>query len=56
MLHPGGGAYWVPAGILDDDPGVRIAGHIFVGSQAPWDEIGGSAPRLRDGFGSEPVG
>jgi hypothetical protein len=52
-LHPSGGAYWVPAGVLDSDPGVGVAGHIFVGSKAPWDEIGGSAPRLRDGFGSE---
>jgi len=55
MLHPGGGAYWVPAGLLDSDPGVRVAGHIFVGSKAPWDEIAGGAPQLREGFGSEPI-
>jgi hypothetical protein len=55
-LHPGGGAYWVPAGLLDDDPGVKVAGHIFVGSKAPWDEIAGDAPRHREGFDSEPVG
>lgn len=54
-LHPGGGAYWVPAGLLDGDPGVRITGHIWVGSKAPWDEIAGEAPQLRDGFGSEQV-
>ena len=54
-LHPGGGAYWVPVGLLDSDPGVRIAGNIFVGSKAPWDEIGGEEPKLRDGFGSERV-
>jgi len=53
MLHPGGGAYWVPAGLLDSDPGLRVAGHIFVGSKAPWDEIAGKAPQLRDGFGSD---
>jgi hypothetical protein len=52
MLHPSGGAYWVPAGLLDSDPGVRVAGHIYVGSKAPWDEIGGSAPQLLEGFGS----
>jgi len=52
-LRPDGGAYWVPVGLLDSDPGVRIAGHIFVGSKAPWDEIAGQAPQLRDGFGSE---
>ena len=43
-------AYWVPAGLLDDDPGVRIGGHIFVGSKAPWDEIAGSAPQFQEGF------
>jgi hypothetical protein len=31
---------------------VRIKGHIFVGSKAPWDEIAGDAPQLVDGFGS----
>ena len=29
----------IPAGVLDDDPGVRISSHIFVGSKAPWCEI-----------------
>jgi len=53
MLHPGGGAYWVPAGLLDSDPGVGIAAHIFVGSKAPWDEIAGDGLQLREGFGSE---
>lgn len=52
MLHPGGGAYWVPAGLLDSDAGVGVAGHIFVGSKAPWDEIGGDAPQLEAGFDS----
>ncbi len=53
-LHPSGGAYWVPAGLLDDDPGVRIEGHIYVGSKARWDEIGGSAPRFDEGFDGPP--
>jgi len=54
-LHPGGGAYWVPAGLLDDAPALRVAGHIWVGSKAPWDEIAGDAPKHREGFGSERV-
>ena len=54
-LHPGGGAYWVPAGVLDSDPGVRIKGHIFVGSKAPWEEIADDLPQLVDGFGSERI-
>ena len=49
-LHPGGGAYWVPAGLLDDDPGVGVAGHIYVASKAPWDEIAGSAPQFSEYF------
>lgn len=55
MLHPGGGAFWVPAGLLDSDPGVRVKAHIFVGSRAPWDEIAGDSPQLIEGFGSEQV-
>jgi hypothetical protein len=50
QLHPSGGAYAVPAGLLDDDPGVRAGAHIYVGSKAPWDEIGGSAPRFDEGL------
>ena len=47
---PGAAAYWVPAGVLDDDPALRIAGHIYVGSKAPWDEIPGSAPQFQEGL------
>ena len=47
---PGAAAYWVPAGLLDDDPGLRIGGHIFVGSKAPWDEITGEAPQFEEGI------
>jgi hypothetical protein len=44
-LHENGKVYLVPAGILDGDPGVTVAHHIFVGSKAAWDEIGGNAPQ-----------
>ena len=47
---PGAAAYWVPAGLLDDDPGLRIGGHVFVGSKAPWDEIAGSGPQFEAGI------
>lgn len=33
------------AGTLDDDPGVRPAYHIFVGSKAPWFEITDGLPQ-----------
>jgi hypothetical protein len=36
---------WVPAGAIDGALGTRVANHIFVGSKADWDEIGGSAPQ-----------
>ena len=36
----------VTLGSVDDDPGVQIEMHIFVGSRAPWDHIGGPAPQF----------
>jgi hypothetical protein len=35
----------VTLGSIDGDPGVQIEMHIFVGSKAPWDHIGGDAPQ-----------
>lgn len=35
----------IPLGSLDDDPGGRPSGHIFVGSKAPWFDITGPLPR-----------
>lgn len=36
----------VPAGTLDTDPGMRPQAHIFVGSKAPWFEIGDELPQF----------
>ena len=33
----------IPAGALVDDPGVGVEWHAFVGSRAPWYDIGDSA-------------
>ena len=41
--HPNGKVWWVPAGLLDDDPGVRLAMHIYVGSKASWFDIADDA-------------
>ena len=38
----------IPAGLLDQDPGIGVGFHIFVGSKAPWDEIGGQAPQYSE--------
>lgn len=35
----------VALGVLDDDPGVRPANHIYVGSKAPWHEITDDLPQ-----------
>lgn len=35
-------------GCVDGDPGVEIEMHIFVGSKAPWDHIGGSAKQFAE--------
>lgn len=36
----------VPMGSLDEDPGVRPQGHIFVDSKAPWHETHDDLPRF----------
>ena len=38
----------VPAGLLDDDPGVKPALHMFVDSKAPWWEITDDAPQFEE--------
>lgn len=42
----GPGYVVVPAGTLDDDPGVREGLHIFCGSKAPWYEITDALPQF----------
>ena len=37
--------YLVPAGTLDNDPGVKAAYHVHVASKAPWDEIFDDLPQ-----------
>ena len=39
----------IALGVLDDDPGVRPAMHIFVGSKAPWLEIADGLPQHAEG-------
>lgn len=43
-----GEVFAVTLGSLNDDPKVEIGEHIFVGSKACWDEIGGSAPQFEE--------
>ncbi|MHC4390696.1 MAG: GFA family protein [Planctomycetota bacterium] len=46
-LHDGK-VHGVTLGTVDGDPGVTIQRHIFTGSKAPWDEIGGNAPQFHE--------
>ncbi len=41
----GGQVHGVTLGSVNGDPGVQIERHIFVGSKATWDHIGGPAPQ-----------
>lgn len=43
-----GKVHGVTLGTVDGDPGVQIEVHTFVGSKAPWDHIGGSAPQFNE--------
>ena len=46
--------FFVPAGLLDDDPGHRgYIGHIFVDSKAPWVEITDGKVQFAENVGSE---
>ena len=38
--------YQIPAGLLADSPELEVIEHIYVGSKAHWDLIGGDAPRF----------
>ena len=35
----------IPAGLFDDDPGVRPRLHVFTSSKAPWHEITDDLPQ-----------
>jgi hypothetical protein len=39
VVRPGLENALIPAGTLDDDPGVRPSFHIFSSSRAPWEQI-----------------
>ncbi|MDH5545466.1 MAG: GFA family protein [Gammaproteobacteria bacterium] len=43
-----GKVHGITLGTVNGDPGVEIEAHIFVGSKAPWDHIGGQAPQFKE--------
>ena len=44
--------YWVPVGLLDSDPGIRLKQHIHVDSKAAWEILDGETRKHGEGFGS----
>ena len=46
--------YWVPVGLLDADPGIRLKQHIHVNSMAAWEILDDKTRRFSEGFGSTP--
>ena len=49
-----GKLHFITPGLFDDDPGVKPALHMFVGSKAPWWEITDDLPQFEEwppGFG-----
>ncbi len=47
---PDYGAWWIPAGLLDEDPGIPLRQHIFVDSKAAWEVLDEHTPRRPGGF------
>jgi hypothetical protein len=46
--YAGNEVHGVTLGTVDGDPGIQIQAHIFVGSKAVWDHIGGTAPQYAE--------
>lgn len=44
--------YWIPVGLLDSDPGIRLKHHIHVSSKAAWEVLGSGARQHGEGFES----
>ena len=40
--------FWIAAGTLDDDPGVRASYHLYTASRAPWHEITDTLPQYAE--------
>ncbi len=47
---PGKASYWVPVGLLDGDPGLKLSLHIHTASKAPWEILDEHTKSLEQGF------
>jgi hypothetical protein len=44
--------HWIPVGLLDSDPGIRLQDHIYVDSRAAWEVLDGDTRQHGEGFDS----
>jgi hypothetical protein len=44
--------HWIPVGLLDSDPGIRLQDHINVNSMAAWEILDGEVREHPEGFDS----
>tara|TARA_R110002072_G_scaffold156279_1_gene306759 strand:- start:1655 stop:2053 length:399 start_codon:yes stop_codon:yes gene_type:complete len=44
--------HWIPVGLLDSDPGLRLKQHIHVDSKAEWEILDAETVQHGEGFGS----
>jgi hypothetical protein len=44
--------HWIPVGLLDTDPGIRLKHHIHVNSKADWEILDTQARQHGEGFDS----
>ena len=44
------GLYWIPAGLLDSDPGIVLGRHVHTASKAPWEILDPETERFPEGF------
>ena len=42
--------HWIPMGLLDDDPGIRLKRHLYVDSKAAWEVLDEHSERLPEGL------
>lgn len=47
--------HWVPVGLLDSDPGIRLKQHIHVNSRAAWEILDAETRQHGEGFGSTAI-
>ena len=47
---PDYGAWWIPAGLFDTDPGIPLKQHIHVDSKAAWEVLDEHTRQLPEGF------